>query len=103
MDLTLFSHATEVRFHELVQTGVRSSSLLNERDLVAKAEAILQEEGAANALESTLAHDTDSVAEDISLVHVMCGEDDDSIFFVALKHVPEVASSTKIHTGGRLI
>ena len=103
MDLTLFDHATEVRFHELVQTRVRLSSHLNERDLVANAEAILQEEGTADALEGALAHDSDAVTEDISLVHVMCGKNDNSIFFVALKHVPEIASGTKVHTGGRLV
>jgi hypothetical protein len=75
----------------------------HEGDLVADTEAVLEEEGAADALKGALAHNADAVTEDISLIHVMGSENNNSVFLVALEHVPKVAPGTQVHAGGRLV
>jgi len=44
MNLAGLLDALEVRLKELLEAGVRSSSLLHERDLVTKTETVLKEE-----------------------------------------------------------
>ena len=94
VDLACFLDALEVRLHVLYKTRMGLSALLDERDAIADAEAILEEERATNALQLTLHHDTDAVAQHISLVHVVRRQDDDAIFLVGLQHIPEVAPCT---------
>ena len=65
--------------------------------LISNAESALEEEGAAKALELTLAHYADPVAQDIGLVHIVRSQNNDAIFLVRFEHVPEVTAGTEIH------
>ncbi len=103
MDLTCLLNVLEVGLKELIQARVRLSTFLHKGQFVASAESVLQEEGAAQALQSSLAHDADSVTKHVCFVHVMGRQYDDSVFSVALEHVPEVSSGTQVHTRGRLV
>ena len=60
------------------------SALFDKSDLVANTESVLEEQGAAKALECALAHDADTVTEHVSLVHVMCRQNDNSVLLVRL-------------------
>lgn len=44
--------------------------------VVAAAERLLQEERGAAAAQFSLGNDGDAVAQDVGLVHVVCGQDD---------------------------
>ena len=103
MDLASFLHALEVRLHVLFQTRMRPSALLDKCDAIADAEAILQEERATNALHLALHHYANAVAQHVSLVHVVCSQDDDAVFLVGLKHIPKVAPRAQVHTCGGLV
>jgi len=83
--------------------GVRSLRVLNHGQFVASAEAVLEEEGRTKAHELTLGHDSDSVAEHVSLVHVMRGQDNNSISTVVLEHVPQTSARAQVHSSGRLV
>jgi len=82
VDLASLLNALEVGLHELLEAWVRSPLLLHEGDSVAETETVLEEEGRAEALECALAHDTDTVAEHVSLIHIMRGQNDDAILLV---------------------
>ena len=73
MHLSCFLNAIEVGGEEGFEVRVCLSSFLDEGELVADTEAILEEKRAANALKSALAHDTNAVTEDISLIHIVSG------------------------------
>ena len=103
MHLVRFLDAIEVGLEELLKAWVRSPSLLDEGDLVANTEAILEEERAAQALKGTLAHNSNTVSEHVGFVHIVSSQDNDSVFFVRLEHIPEISSCAKIHTRGRLV
>lgn len=103
MDFTGLFNALEVRLHELLKARVRSPSLFHESDLVTKTETVLKEKRAAYALYSTLAHDANTITQNICLVHVMCGEDNNSVFLVRLEHIPKVSSSAEVHSRGGLV
>ena len=75
-----------------------SPSLLDESDLVANSETILEEEGTAEALHRALAHNSYTVAKHVCFVHIMSRQNDNSVLFVGLKHVPEVSSRAKVHS-----
>ena len=77
--------------------------LLDHGQFVPGAEAVLEEQGTSEATNFTLGHDADTVTQDISLVHVMCREDDDPVVTVVLEHVPKTASRAQIHAGGGLV
>lgn len=62
VNLVCFLHSIEVRLKEFLKAGMRSLALFDESNLVADTEAILEEERATDALECTLAHDTNAVA-----------------------------------------
>lgn len=87
----------KIGLEELLEARVGSSSLLDEGYLVADTEAILEEERAAEALKSTLTHDSNTIAEHVGLVHVMCRQHNNSVLLVRLEHVPEIPSGAKIH------
>ena len=76
--------AREVANQELFNTISKVAIFLDQGKLVSSTEAVLQEEGAAQAHELAFGHDSDSVSEHISLVHVMRGENDDPVPLVAL-------------------
>ena len=103
MDLASFLDALEVRLHVLFETRMGLSALLDESDAIADAEAILEEERATNALQLALHHDADAVAQHVSLVHVVCRQDDDAVFLVGLKHIPKVAPRAQVHACGGLV
>ena len=88
MNLRCSLHATEVGGDEGFEVRMYLSSLLDESDSVANAEAVLEEQGAADALKGTLAHDSDTVTEDIGLVHIVRGQHNDPVLLIALKHIP---------------
>ena len=75
-------NALEVRLEELFEAWVGSSSLLDECNLVADTETVLEEERAAEALHRALAHDADTVTKHVRLVHIMSSQDDDSVLLV---------------------
>ena len=79
------------------------SPLLHHGNLVPNSEAVLEEEGATDALQGALAHDADTVTEDISFIHVMSRQDNDSINFVFFEHVPHSPPSHDIQTSCGLI
>ena len=91
-------HTLEVGLHELLQAWVRPSSFLHESDPVSQSEAILEEERAAQALHSTLDHDTDTIAEHVCFVHVMCSQNDDSVLLVRFEHIPELSAGAQVHS-----
>ena len=103
MDLASFLDSLKVRLQVLLETRMRLSALFNESDAIADAETILEEERATYALQLALHHDADAVAQHVSLVHVMCRQDDDAVFFVGLKHIPEVAPRAQVHACGGLV
>lgn len=103
MHLVSLLDATEIGLEELLEAWVRLSSLLDEGDLVANTEAVLEEERAAKALKSTLAHDSNTVTKHIGFVHIVSRQHNNSVFFVRLEHIPEISSGAKIHTRGWLV
>lgn len=74
------------------------AALFDKGDLVTNTEAVLEEKRGTETLHSSLAHDADSVTEHICLVHVMGSQDNDSVFLVRLKHVPQISAGAEIHT-----
>ena len=48
-------------------------------------------------------HDSDSVTQVVSLIHKMCGKENDSVSLVAFQKLPNVPSCGGIHTWGWLI
>ena len=79
---------TESLLRILEHFGVHLGAGLEHGEVVAAAELLLQEEGRAEAGNFPLDHDADSVAEDISFVHIMCGQQNDPIFPIFFQHVP---------------
>ena len=82
VDLTGLLNALEVRLEELFEAWVGSSSLLDECNLVADTETVLEEKRAAEALHRAFAHDANTVAKHVCFVHVMSSENDDSVLLV---------------------
>jgi hypothetical protein len=70
---------------------------LDDGEVVACPEAFLEEERAAAGDEFSFAHDADAVAQVVRLVHVVRGQDDDPVLFVALEHLPEVPARVSVH------
>ena len=97
MHFVSFLDTIKIGLEELLEARVGSSSLLDEGDLVADTEAILEEKRAAEALKSTLAHDSNTITEHVGLVHVMRRQHNNSVLLVRLEHVPEIPSGAKIH------
>ena len=98
MGFVALDAALKVGHEEFVETRVGSAALFDKSDLIANTEAVFEEKRSTETLHSSLAHDADSVTEHICLVHVMGSQDDDSIFLVGLKHVPQVSAGSEIHT-----
>lgn len=51
----------------------------HKRQVVSTAEGLLQEEGGATTAQLTMRDNSDAIAQDVRLVHVVCGEDDSVI------------------------
>jgi len=98
MHIASLLNSLEVRVHEWLKVWMHFLVLLDEGQLVASTKAVLQEERATDALKSAFAHDSNSVTKHISFVHVMSCQNYNSILLVRFEHVPEVATSTKIHS-----
>ena len=98
-----FFDACEVRLEVFFQPRVHLLVLLHEGYLIAEAKAVLQEERAPDALQLPLDHDANTIAENVSLIHVVRREDDNAILFVGLEHVPKVPSRSEIHSSSRLV
>ena len=62
-----------------------------------------QEGCATLADELALRHYADAVAEDLSFIHVMCSQNDHTVFFVRLEHIPHASAGCNVKTSGRLI
>ena len=71
--------------------------------LVACSITVFEEEGAAEAEYLAIGHDTNTVTQNISFIHVMCSQNDDSVVLVVLKHVPKCSSGADVHTCSWLI
>lgn len=72
--------------------SVCSCRLLDESQIVADSEPVFEVNARAAAYHFALAHDSDSVAEVVCLVHEVSGEDDDSVVFVCFEKFPNIPS-----------
>lgn len=92
----------DVRAKSFVQVGhdkmVGHRVILDHSHHVANTEAVLEEHGGAKTGHLAAGHDTDSVAEDVSLVHVMSRQEDDPVLLVGSQHVPQLAPSLDVQT-----
>jgi len=50
-----------------------------------------------------VAHDGDTVAQVVGLVHEVGGQQDHSVVFVVLQHFPNVSAGTRVHSTRRFI
>ena len=66
-------------------------------------ELLLEERGRAANLELTTGDYSDTIGQELSLIHVVSSQNDDLILFGLLDNLPSLPSSSGIHTGGRLI
>lgn len=66
--------------------------LLDKSDVVPNTELVLQVMPTSAANESSAGHDADPVAQVISLVHEVSGQQDDSVGLVAFEQLPNVSS-----------
>ena len=82
---------------------VRKLRSLLHGEIIPDSVALFEEKTGAKANELTLRHDADSVTEHVSLVHIMCCQNDDPIVAVGSQHVPKGASGLEIHSTSRLI
>ena len=101
--LTLLLNTLKVLAQKVYKIPANLSSLLDESKFIARSKSVLEEKRATKAFELTACHDTDSVTQDISFIHVMSGQDDDPISLVHLEHVPKHSSCSEIHARGRLV
>jgi len=92
-----------VREHKLINLRRWVSALLGDDEVVANTVSILKKERASSALYLTFSHDSDSIAEDVCLVHVMSGQDHDSSLFVFLQHLPHSPPGRGVHARGGLV
>lgn len=65
--------------------------------------SIFQEKTASAALHISFGHDTNSVSQNVGLIHIMCRQDDNPSLLVTFEHLPEATSRGSIHTTRRLI
>ena len=77
--------------------------LLDHGQLVAGTVAVLEEQRASETLDAALVHDSDAVTQNISFIHIVRRQDNDSVASVVLQHVPEGTSGIQVHSSGRLI
>ena len=70
---------------------------------VAYTEAILEEHGGAETGHLASSHDSDSIAEDVSLVHIMSRQQDNPVLLVGSEHIPQLASSLDIKARSWLV
>jgi hypothetical protein len=56
------------KFHQI---RARSLVLLDECDSIANAKTVLEEQATADAQEFTLAHNSNAISQDISLIHIV--------------------------------
>ena len=92
--LDLAEDSLEIRLYLLVFSLV----LLNHGQLVACSVTVLEEEGATETEYLAIGHDTNTVTQNISFIHVVCRKNDDSVVLVVLEHVPKSASGADVHT-----
>mmetsp|Transcript_58428 Transcript_58428/g.136559 ORF Transcript_58428/g.136559 Transcript_58428/m.136559 type:complete len:343 (-) Transcript_58428:710-1738(-) len=64
---------------------------------------MLQKERRAAALQATLCHDCNSIAQDVCLIHEVRGEYCHTTLSYVANHVPSGASAEGIHARGRLV
>lgn len=76
---------------------------LGNRDVVPHSEFVLQENSRPSANKLTVVHDANTVAQEVGLVHEVRRQDDDSVIFVVLHHLPDVSSGGSVHSRGGLI
>lgn len=76
--------------------------LLNNK-LIPNTVPLLQKQRAARALNLALGHDSNSVAENVGLVHVMRGEYNNLITLILLQHFPKPPPRRRVHARGRLV
>lgn len=62
----------------------------NHRYFVASSKSLFKEQRSAQTHHLAVCHDSDTVAKDICLVHVVGSKNDDFITSVVFEHVPEV-------------
>eukprot|EP00968_Pinguiococcus_pyrenoidosus_P023545 scaffold3867_cov254-Pinguiococcus_pyrenoidosus.AAC.11 len=62
-----------------------------------------QKERGARALELTLGHDKDAIAEDVRFVHEVGGEENHPPLPLSLQKLPDRAARVRIHPTGRLV
>jgi len=84
-----------------LRSGV--SGFLGDDQVVADSESVLQEEGASGALYLALCHYSNPVSQDISLVHIVSCQDNDSALFVLFEHFPESPPRCGVHARCRLV
>ena len=64
---------------------------------------MLQKERGSKANQFSSCHNTNSVTKNVCLIHVVSCKDDYAIVLIALKHVPELATSTQVHSSSRFV
>ena len=89
LDLSQFHHLWPQPFMEVWHNlSVIHGVSFDDRHDIADTEAILQEHGRSQARHFTRGHDANPIAENVSFVHVMGSQEDDSILLLFTKHVP---------------
>mmetsp|Transcript_18027 Transcript_18027/g.36380 ORF Transcript_18027/g.36380 Transcript_18027/m.36380 type:complete len:286 (+) Transcript_18027:1175-2032(+) len=77
--------------------------VLDHEQVVAGAEAVLQEERRAVGLERPVVQDGDAVAEEVRLVHVVSGQDDHPLLLVPLQQLPHLMPAHGVDPRRRLV
>ena len=65
---------------------------------------LLKVQGCAVALNGSVRHDCDSIAEVICFVHVVrCHDDGTSLLAIVTQHLPGLTARRRVHTGGGFV
>ena len=98
-----FLDRAEERFKVRLNFLIRLLVLLNHGQFVASAIAIFEKDRASQADNLTFSHDTNTVSQDVSFVHVMCSQQNYTTTLVVFEHLPNVAPCLNIHSCSWLI
>ena len=79
------------------------TALFAKPDLTTCTESLLQEIGGTNTDKTTIHHNTDAITKNLSLIHVMCGDNDYSFLLISLDHLLNTASGRDIQPSRRFV